>query len=107
MLRRWAGKTVGMAAAALLVYGLVGAGLRAVSPANWLPEWLGPPVAMATRVTPAGPVVVEKVQQLGRLETCRYQEQVVLEGETRGRLPLFLAGDRLLFVGRGEVVAGV
>jgi hypothetical protein len=44
---------------------------------------------------------------LNRLETCRYQGQVLVSGENVGALPLWLAGDRILFVGRGEVVAGV
>lgn len=54
-----------------------------------------------------GPVILEKIQQLQRLETCRYSGQVVVRGDNKGWLPTWLAGDRMLFVGRGEVVAGV
>jgi len=58
-------------------------------------------------VVPSGPVVLEQVQRLQRLETCRYNGQVVVRGEKKNALPTWLAGDRLLFVGHGEVVAGV
>jgi len=59
------------------------------------------------RVAATGPVVVEQVQRLRRLETCRFNGQVVVRGERKGLLPTWLAGDRMLFVGRGEVVAGL
>jgi len=52
-------------------------------------------------------VVVERIQQLNRLETCRYSGEVVVRGENKGLLPTWLSGDRVLLVGRGEVVAGV
>jgi hypothetical protein len=65
------------------------------------------PLAMTTRVAPAGPALLEQVQRLERLETCRYNGQVIVRGDTGGVLPVWLAGDRILFVGRGEVVAGV
>ncbi|MDQ3815232.1 MAG: DUF4230 domain-containing protein [Armatimonadota bacterium] len=61
----------------------------------------------STRVTPTGPVVLEHMQRLNRLESCRYNEHVIVRGETSGAWPTWLAGDRILFVGRGEVVAGI
>jgi hypothetical protein len=70
-------------------------------------SWLGNPFRLTTRATPSGPVVLQQVQQLQRLETCRYSGQVVVHGDTKGILPTWIAGDRLLFVGQGEVVAGV
>lgn len=65
------------------------------------------PFRMTTRATATGPVVLERVQQLQRLETCRYNGNVIVEGKTQSWLPTWMAGDRMLFVGRGEVVAGV
>jgi hypothetical protein len=61
-----------------------------------------------TRGVVPGPVVLEQMQQLQRLETSRYQGQVVVRGESaRHPLPAWLSGDRMLFVARGEVVAGI
>src|SRR5262249_37817992 len=82
--------------------------LRAVlAPASWMRQWLDERWRMVTHTAPAGPVVVEQVQRLGRLETCRFNEQVMVRGDTRGILPTWIAGDQLLFRGKGEVVAGV
>jgi hypothetical protein len=75
--------------------------------ARWLAETLRDPLRLVSRATPTGPVVLEQVQRLQRLETSRYQGQVIVRGDTSGLLPSWLAGDRLLFIGRGEVVAGV
>jgi hypothetical protein len=57
--------------------------------------------------TASGPVVLQQIQQLNRLETCRYNGEVVVRGEKKGLLPTWLSGDRELLVGRGEVVAGL
>jgi hypothetical protein len=57
--------------------------------------------------TASGPVVLQQIQQLNRLETCRYNGEVVVRGEKKGLLPTWLSGDRVLLVGRGEVVAGL
>ena len=57
--------------------------------------------------TASGPVVLQQIQQLNRLETCRYNGEVVVQGEKKGLLPTWLSGDRVLLVGRGEVVAGL
>lgn len=64
------------------------------------------PFALGTRLA-SGPVVLDQIQRLNRLETCKYNGQVVVEGKKRNWLPGWMAGDRILFVGRGEVVAGV
>lgn len=65
------------------------------------------PFRLTTRVAPAGPAVLEAVQALERLETCRYRGQAIVRGDTQGILPNWLAGDRMVFIGHGEVVAGV
>jgi hypothetical protein len=54
------------------------------------------------------PTVVQKIQQLQRLETVVYTVDKVVSGSKENPiLPDFLAGDRLLMLVHGEVVAGV
>jgi hypothetical protein len=54
------------------------------------------------------PTVVRQIQQLQRLETVSYTMDKIISGEhANAYLPKFLAGDRLLLVVHGEVVAGV
>lgn len=65
------------------------------------------PFGFATRVMPSGPTVLTQMQKLERLETYRYHGQAIVRGETSGHLPIVLAGDRILFIGHGEVVAGI
>lgn len=65
------------------------------------------PFHLTTRVAPTGPVLLQQVQKLQRLETCRYNGEVIVRGDTKSWLPTWMAGDRMLFVGHGEVVAGV
>jgi hypothetical protein len=69
---------------------------------------LSNPFGFSTQITPSGPVVLMQVQKLARLETARYRGQAIVKGDTSsGFFPAFVAGDRLVFVGHGEVVAGV
>jgi hypothetical protein len=54
------------------------------------------------------PTVVREVQALQRLETARYTMDKIMTGERENPvLPRFLAGDRLLLIVHGEVIAGV
>lgn len=54
------------------------------------------------------PTVVRQIQQLQRLETVSYTIDKIISGERNNAyLPKFLAGDRLLLVVHGDVVAGV
>jgi hypothetical protein len=54
------------------------------------------------------PTVVRQIQQLQRLETLSYTLDKIISGEhPNAYLPKFLAGDRLLLVVHGEVVAGI
>src|ERR1700687_5914184 len=54
------------------------------------------------------PTVVRQIQQLQRLETVSYTMDKIISGEhVNAYLPKFLAGDRLLLVVHGEVVAGI
>ena len=95
----WLGPVI---AAAILGTALFGAAVK-LAP---LAEAVRNPFAVRSR-TMSGPVLLQQVQKLQRLETSRYQGQVIVEGETKGILPTWITGDRLLFVGRGEVVAGI
>lgn len=105
-LRRVVGVVAATGFAAVVFVG-VGVGLRGLSALQSARDFLANPLRLSQRVMPTGPVVLEQVQRLQRLETCRYNGQVVVRGDTQGILPKWLAGDRMLFVGRGEVVAGI
>ena len=54
------------------------------------------------------PTVVRQIRALQRLETVSYTMDKIISGERENPvLPRFLAGDRLLLVVHGEVIAGV
>src|SRR6476469_10969240 len=54
------------------------------------------------------PTVVDRIQQLRRLETVVYTMDKVVSGAKENPIfPDFLAGDRLLLLVHGEVVAGI
>ncbi len=54
------------------------------------------------------PTVVDRIQRLQRLETVVYTTDKVVTGARQNAiLPDFLAGDRLLMLVHGEVVAGI
>jgi hypothetical protein len=54
------------------------------------------------------PTVVDRIKKLQRLETVVYTMDKIVTGEKQSSiLPDFLAGDRLLMLVHGEVIAGV
>src|ERR1700691_852709 len=54
------------------------------------------------------PTVVDRIQRLQRLETVVYtMDKIVTGAKENSVLPDFLAGDRLLMMVHGEVVAGI
>src|SRR5580693_33404 len=54
------------------------------------------------------PTVVDRIQRLQRLETVVYtMDKLVTGAKESSILPDFLAGDRLLMMVHGEVVAGI
>lgn len=54
------------------------------------------------------PTVVDRIQKLQRLETVVYTMDKIVTGEKESTiLPHFLAGDRLLLMVHGEVIAGI
>jgi hypothetical protein len=62
----------------------------------------------ATQINVGQPTVVRQIQQLQRLETVSYAMDKIISGDhPNAYLPKFLAGDRLLLMVHGEVVAGI
>jgi Protein of unknown function (DUF4230) len=60
------------------------------------------------RIDTSLPTVVNKIQRLQRLETVDYTMDKIVEGDRQSAIfPDFLAGDKLLLVTHGEVIAGV
>ncbi len=102
------GRTI---AALLLGFALGVLGLmviaRQATPSFWN-SWAGRLFGRSTQIDVSQPTVVNKIQQLQRLETVVYTMDKVVSGEKENPiLPNFLAGDRLLMIVHGEVVAGV
>lgn len=61
----------------------------------------------STRISSEGSVI-ERIQRLQRLETVVYNMDKIVTGEKDNPvLPDFLAGDRLLMIVHGQVVAGI
>jgi len=61
----------------------------------------------STRIA-SQPTVVDRIQQLQRLETVVYTMDKIVSGEKDNPfLPDFLTGDRLLMLVHGQVVAGI
>jgi len=61
-----------------------------------------------TRIDTSSASVVDKIRQLNRLESVDYSIDKIVEGNRQAQgLPDFLAGDRLLLIAHGEVIAGV
>ena len=77
------------------------------SPLQQLGNFARNPLGFSTRTGMSGPVVLQQVQKLNRLETTRYNGQAIVKGDTSGALPGWLAGDKMVFIAHGEVVAGV
>jgi hypothetical protein len=84
--------------------------------AHAVPDWrsglwgrlAGALIGRSTRIDVSSPAVVEKIRKLSRLETVIYSIDKIVEGERQSLLlPNFLAGEKLLLVAHGEVIAGV
>ena len=62
----------------------------------------------STSLDVSQPTVVSRIQQLQKLETVVYTMDKVVTGERENPVfPDFLAGDRLLLLVHGEVIAGI
>lgn len=94
-----AGVVLGIAVGALSVL-VIARQSSSYSPGHWL--------GRSTQLDVSQPAVVNRIQQLQRLETVVYTMDKIVSGEKENAiLPNFLAGDRLLMVVHGEVIAGV
>jgi hypothetical protein len=61
-----------------------------------------------TRIDTSATAVVEKIRQLSRLESVNYTVDKIVEASKEAPgIPNFLAGDRMLFIAHGDVIAGV
>ncbi len=66
------------------------------------------PLRETVAVRADGPAVVQQIQGLSKLETSHFTMEKILDAErTRRYVPSFLAGEKLIFVAHGEVVAGL
>jgi hypothetical protein len=75
---------------------------------NWPDSFLSSWLRRTTRTDMSQPTVVDKIQKLQRLETVVYTMDKIVTGEKQSSiLPDFLAGDRLLLLVHGEVIAGI
>ena len=93
----------GLAAGALLTLALLAA-LRSVNPVSSF--WSA--LRGTTHLDMSQPTVVEKIQQLQRLETVVYTMDKVVSGARESQLlPDFLGSDRILMLVHGESVAGI
>jgi hypothetical protein len=88
-------------ACALLFYGAIQSGISRLTgfPSFSLPQ--------PTPTIIAQPPIILRVQALSRLETQSYVMDTVVTAEEPGLLPAPFTGDKILFIGHGEVVAGV
>jgi hypothetical protein len=103
-LRSW---ILGISLGAVLTVVLVGA-LVWLSSGLGLLHLMGMLRGGRTLINVDQPTVVRQIQQLQRLETVSYTMDKIISGEhANAYLPKFLAGDRLLLVVHGEVVAGI
>jgi hypothetical protein len=76
--------------------------------AAWWNRLTGYLTGRTTTIDSSSMSVVEKVRRLSRLETVTYSIDKVVEGQRENiLLPSFLAGDKLLLIAHGEVIAGI
>ena len=105
--RRPGGRTAGWAVALIVGVALGGLGIVVVARHSEKSVW-SRVLGRSTHIDVSQAAVVNKIQQLQRLETVVYTMDKIVSGEKENAiLPAFLAGDRLLMLVHGEVVAGV
>ncbi len=99
---------VGALGAGVVLGLLVMMGFARVAQAGLWDRVAGFVTGRPARFDVSSPTVVEKIKQLSRLETVEYSLDKIVEGERQSAyLPDFLAGDKLLLVAHGEVIAGI
>ncbi|MGC1461183.1 MAG: DUF4230 domain-containing protein [Terracidiphilus sp.] len=98
-----------VALAAGVLVGVLGiTGLTRMAPSGLWGRVAGFIVGRSLQFDVSSPTVVEKIRQLSRLETVEYSLDKIVEGNHQSAyLPDFLAGEKLLLVAHGEVIAGI
>jgi len=78
------------------------------SGASWISRAYSAVTGRTLSIDTTRPTVVDRIQRLSRLETVVYTMDKIVSGSKENAiLPDFLAGDRLLMLVHGEVVAGI
>jgi Protein of unknown function (DUF4230) len=94
----WAGVVLAL----IVIWGVVRGAQK--WPGGVLSSWL----RRTTHTDMSQPTVVDRIQKLQRLETVVYTMDKIVTGEKQSEIfPDFLAGDRLLMLVHGEVIAGI
>jgi hypothetical protein len=100
--------TLATLAVGILLGFLLFGGFARLSPAGFWSRLVGHVTGRSTSIDVSSPAVVEKIRQLSRMETVVYSLDKIVEGDRENAyLPGFLAGDKLLLVAHGEVIAGI
>jgi hypothetical protein len=102
----WVQITLGVAVLGIVAFACFGAVHTTRQALN---AFITPTPTVTPTPTPWPVLVVERVQNLGRLETVKYTVEHVVEAEKEGQVFLFIeiGRYRVLLVAYGEVVAGV
>jgi hypothetical protein len=99
---------VGLVLGVVFVGGLAGLVLSRNSGQAWLSHVWSAVTGRTLSIDVSQPTVVDRIQRLQRLETVVYTMDKVVTGAKENPIfPDFLAGDRLLMLVHGEVVAGI
>src|SRR5579859_3843905 len=94
--------------AGVILVGSVGGLLLARSSGQTLSHLWSALTGRTLSIDVSQPTVVDRIQRLQRLETVIYTMDKIVSGAKENPvLPNFLAGDRLLMLVHGEVVAGI
>jgi hypothetical protein len=93
----------------ILFVGIAGSVMLARSSGrSWLSRVFSSVTGRTLTIDVSQPTVVDRIQRLQRLETVVYtMDKLVTGAKENPLLPDFLAGDRLLMLVHGEVVAGI
>jgi hypothetical protein len=99
---------VGLVLGVVFAGGLAGWALSRKSGQGWLSHVWSAVTGRTLSIDVSQPTVVDRIQRLQRLETVVYTMDKVVTGAKENPIfPDFLAGDRLLMLVHGEVVAGI
>ncbi len=99
---------VGLFLGVILVGSIGGLVLSRTSGRAWISHMWSAVTGRTLTIDVSQPTVVDRIQRLQRLETVIYTMDKIVSGAKENPvLPNFLAGDRLLMLVHGEVVAGI